>query len=148
MQGELIKIFNWLVANGLTLNLTKTNYVLFHIRRPFPIQIDSPFCLNNQPISRLTEIKYLGVILDQHLTWIPHINKVKISLSRAYHIIRRLSYIIPPQALILTFFSIFHSHLNYATVVWGHVSENKLRPLSSILARAIALVNRVVIGNN
>ena len=72
-------------------NLYKTKYIIFHTRRPFSVTAPTNLTINGEVLSRTSEIKYLGIILDEHLSWMPHLNKIKISLSRAYYILKKLS---------------------------------------------------------
>ena len=75
VNREMNLVHEWLVANKLTLNLTKTKYMLFHNKkdektkkqiRKFRININK-YC-----IKQVSEMEYLGVILDQKLNWHKH----------------------------------------------------------------------------
>ena len=118
--------------------------MIFHTRRPFPFKDDNTLSILDHPIKRVSHTKYLGIILDEKLTWNPQINKIKLSLYRAHFILRKLSYSIPPQALIQAFYSIFFSHLNYANLIWGSVPLSKLNPLNAIYQRTIKLIHRSI----
>ena len=73
LNYELNKLSTWFKANKLSLNLKKTNFMLFKPRQKryhFPIQI----CINEQRIEQVKETVFLGVVLDEHLSWKPHIS--------------------------------------------------------------------------
>ena len=81
---ELCKIDHWLRANKLSLNYNKTNFMLLTSRKHNP---DSFIVtINNHTISPEDNLKYLGVLLDNKLSWKPHVQKVKTQLSRAFGI--------------------------------------------------------------
>ena len=72
MNKEFKKVYKWLCINRLSLNITKTNFVIFHaINKPkFPITI----LINKHAIEEVKFVKYLGVLIDSHLTFIHHID--------------------------------------------------------------------------
>ena len=74
LNSELNKLSTWFKANKLSLNLKKTNFMLFKPRQKryhFPMQI----CINEQRIEQVKETVFLGVVLNEHLSWKPHILK-------------------------------------------------------------------------
>ena len=75
VNNELAKIIIWLKVNKLSLNLTKTNFMIFHPRQN-KVNVNVPLTLENTVIKQVTETKFLGVLIDQHLSWKPHIDFV------------------------------------------------------------------------
>ena len=73
MNKELENLFNWLGVNRLSLNIDKTNFVLFHsINKPkIPITIK----INKRAILEVKYVKYLGILIDNHLTFKHHIDE-------------------------------------------------------------------------
>ena len=65
----------WLKANNLSLNLTKTNFMIFHPMQK-KIIVNVPLVMENTVIKNVLETKFLAVIVDQHLSWKPHISFV------------------------------------------------------------------------
>ena len=93
---KLNKVFRWFNANKLSLNKDKTKYTFFHKAREkdnIPLKLPSLF-INDREIKRITSIKYLGVLIDEHLTWKEHItvieNKVSKNLGLLYRARRAL----------------------------------------------------------
>ena len=81
LNEELKNVFQWLLSNKLSLNVKKSNFVIFRPVRKKPprkIQLD----INGDLIGELESTKYLGVILDQNLNWKKHISHVSIKLSK------------------------------------------------------------------
>ena len=76
---ELNKVFRWLNANKLSLNKDKTKYTFFHKAREkdnIPLKLPSLF-INDREIKRITSVKYLGVLTDEHPTWKEHITVIE-----------------------------------------------------------------------
>ena len=69
VNNELAKIVIWLKVNKLSLNLTKTNFMIFMIHpRQKKVNANFPLSLENTVIRQVTETKILGVLIDQHLS--------------------------------------------------------------------------------
>ena len=66
-NDELAKIVTWLKANKLSLNLTKTNFMICHLKQN-KINVDVPLVMENTIIKQVVETKFLRVITDQHLS--------------------------------------------------------------------------------
>ena len=72
INENLEKIFDWLAANKLSVNIDKTNFVLFHPTQRIPNYEISVYIRNNR-IKQEKYIKYLGILLDSNLSWKYHI---------------------------------------------------------------------------
>ena len=75
MNSELKLLYEWLCANRLSLNVDKTEFIIF---RPPKTKLDNCVILklNNTKIHESLKIKYLGLIMDEKLTWKFHINEL------------------------------------------------------------------------
>ena len=90
--------------------------MLFHKRRTVnPIHI----LLNNKAIDIVPQFNYLGIILDEHLSWKAHVAMATGKLSKINGILNRLKYIYPSQVLLSIYKSLFVPHINYGSLVWG-----------------------------
>ena len=78
LNRELAKLFVWFSINKLSLNLGKTNYMLFRGRPP---DLELHLKINNADIPKVTATKFLGIVIDNRLNWKPHIKSVKSKLS-------------------------------------------------------------------
>ena len=88
------------------------------------------------------KFKYLGVIVDQHLTWDSHITAVSKKLSRSIGIMYRLRPFVDISVLKNIYHSLFFSHLVYGIEVWGSANDvymNKLWKLQKKAMRMMAL---------
>ena len=70
--------------------------------------------INNHTISPEDNLKYLGVLLDNKLSWKPHVQKVKTQLSRACGIISKLKHYTTLPVLKVVYNSLIHPYLNYS----------------------------------
>ena len=80
LNSELAKVAEWFDSNKLTLNVNKTQMLLMSRKKPLNPQ--GGVILRNEAIQRVTEAKFLGVIVDQHLNWKDHISMVSHKISK------------------------------------------------------------------
>ena len=104
MNTELKKLYDWLCANRLSLNLKKTNCCIFSPSSN-RYTCNKIISLNNQTITQIGEqnkddaIKLLGIYIDRHLTWKKHINIICSKISKATFVINRVTHCLPHCAL-------------------------------------------------
>ena len=102
----------WLSSNQLSLNISKTKFMLFtKSTKNIAIQIDGCDVI---PHSHC--VKYLGVILDDKLNWYKHIQHLEIKLSAASGAIYKLRKYLPYPVFISVYCSLVYSHLQYAII--------------------------------
>ena len=121
MNCELNKISLWFKASKLSLNLTKTKYSLFHpaskkrsLREPLPF-----LKMHNIVIDRENVTKFLGVRIDENVSWKQHINDVSTKMSKSIGILYKSRGIVKQPLLKQLFCSFIHCHLNYANIAWA-----------------------------
>ena len=89
LSNELDKLHAWFTVNKLSLNISKTNYILFGRRRCIADNVS--ITMGKSPISRVKVTKFLGVNIDENSTWKGHISVVKSKLSKTIGIMYRAS---------------------------------------------------------
>lgn len=135
---DLLVLNYWFLENKLSLNLKKTNYVLF--TKPAVTEKVLDIKIGNHAIKKLDSVKYLGVYLDKHLNFECHINKMIPSLRATIRLLYRLRHTLSVDQLKLIYFSYFHSHMSYMAAVWGHSNHlmlNKIRVMQNSAMRLI-----------
>ena len=75
VNKELKNIQIWLEINKLSLNVKKTKFMIFHHKQRNIENLIPQLKLNEQFIEQVTEFKFLGLTIDQHLTWNEHVQK-------------------------------------------------------------------------
>ena len=73
MNTELKKIVIWLNTNKLSLNIKKTHFIIFSFSNKRIVKTND-IVIDNQPVSRVSHTKCLGVIIDEKLNWSEHVN--------------------------------------------------------------------------
>ena len=81
----------------MSLNVSKTNYMVFGNRR---INCDLDIQIHDDQITRVSKTKFLGVLIDEKLTWKDKINNVKTNLSRITGVMYRASHVLRTTSLL------------------------------------------------
>ena len=118
----------WVKSNGLLLNLKKTIYMVFTRQR---ITRELNLSIGNTPIKRKTEAKFLGVIVDDRLTWTPHVKALKTKMSRYVGIMYKIKRHLPLKARLQIYHSFVQCHVNYCCLVWGFSSKSNIESIFS-----------------
>ena len=122
VNNELAKIIIWLKVNKLSLNLTKTNFMIFHPRQK-KVNVNVPLTLENTVIKQVTETKFLGVLIDQHLSWKPHIDFVSKKISKSVEIIAKALFYLSSQTLTTLYYSLVYIYIYIYKMCLGPVSR-------------------------
>ena len=93
--------------------------------------------MNNIPIEHKHVAKFLGVLVDDKLTWKHHITAIKSKMSRYVGIMYRLRQTIPLTARLTIYNSLVHSHLNYCSLVWGASCKSNIDTLFTTQKKAV-----------
>lgn len=130
-------LLRWVDCNGLALNLKKTSYIIFSKQR---INLSEDLHISGTKIERKSEARFLGVIVDEKLSWTRHISTVKAKMARYIGIMHKIKNQLPQQARIQIFHSFVQSHLNYCSLVWGFASKSNIESLFSTQKSAIRAI--------
>lgn len=143
-EKGLAQIATWLNSNMLTLNVSKTYYICFSIyqttKQTEDLDIKTHVCGdtgNTQCsctcIRQVTQTKYLGVIVDQRLSWYPHLDQVANRIRRLSWIFRTLRHVVPKgisnnnkpsrNILVEIYVALVQSVLTYCIPVWGGAAK-------------------------
>ena len=106
------KVFEWLRANKISLNTGTTELVLFRSKNKNITQ-NINFRISGQKINILCKTKYLGIILDEHLTFKYHLENLNLKLNRAYCLLSKTRYYVKFPLLRTLYYALFDSHLRY-----------------------------------
>ena len=104
--------------------------MLFHSvrRNPPPLTVE----LQNTPIELVTSFKFLGVNINQHLSWDNHIASITNKVSRNINLLRRMSWLLPRPAMLLFYNSYILPLFDYCDVVWNCCTDVQASKLERI----------------
>ena len=85
-------------------------------------------------------IKYLGILIDNNLTWKHHIDHITIKISRTIGLISKLRHLVPKHTLINIYRSLVAPYLSYGLLVWGQARKSYLDKLLKLQKRALRFI--------
>ncbi len=141
VNSDLQNLYDWFNANKLSLNISKTHYMLFTnydipdlTLQNFEIKIGS------QPIERKKHVKFLGVQIDENLNWHEHIINTMNKVAKTSYSIRMVKNILPKQNLKTLYLTLIQPHLNYGISFWGGTHESHINKLVTQQKKIIRMI--------
>ena len=116
-NNELKKFVSWFKLNNISLNNKKTNYILFHSKQK-EIKVNLKIKIDNVETDNVSKTKFLGVIINEKLTWEDHIALVKTKVSKNIGVIRKVRNNSPRNTLQLLYYTLIHPSFNYCNIIF------------------------------
>ena len=137
---NLKNIIDWFNVNKLSINLTKTQYIVFSKSTNNILNQNFKIALNNNELQKVTNVKFLGVHLQSNLQWNIHINEVAKQISKTIGIISRIKHTVPKSVLVMLYKTLIEPYLTYALTVWGDSNAKTINRLNILQKRVIRLI--------
>ena len=137
INTEISKFNDWLKINKLSLNASKTKYMIFHKQGKFLPKIDIK--ISEVALEAVKNFTFLGLTIDASLTWQPHLNRISNKLTKICNILTKLKNFLPSNILLTIYNALILPHINYGILTWGFVSTNRLFRLQK---KAIRLITK------
>ena len=140
MNHDLSQIAQWLRANRISLNANKTELIIFRPKNK-SITKHLNFRISGLKINPVNKAKYLGIYLDEHLTWNFQLIQIKTKLSRSCGLLAKLRYHVKTELLRTVYFAILDSVLRYVVQVWGQHRNQTTEEIEKIQENAIKIMS-------
>ena len=116
INTELANVETWLNTNKLSLNISKSNFVIFHLPQK---KVNGPVKLyvNNTLLEEKNHVKYLGIMMDNNLNWKSHAKYIAKKIKRSIGILSKLRYYVTFDTLITLYFALLHPFLIYGFLI-------------------------------
>ena len=131
LNEELSRASEWFICNKLTLNISKTKYMIFRSKN-MPLNNSIPLKIGNETLERYGEdcnsksFKFVGIQLDEFLTWKHHISVIRKKIACANFKINQCKNFISTKPRLMLYNSMVKPHLEFGNVIWGGASEKEL----------------------
>jgi len=117
VQTELDNVGTWMRCKRLSINYNKTGYMI--LTATCSQNCNFKISTNGVRIQQTDSIRYLGVIIDNKLSWKPQISSLCGKLSQACGVVCKIRHFADMKILRLIYFSLFHSHLQCCVIDGG-----------------------------
>lgn len=153
IEADLKTIKHYFNSLGLDINTNKTKYVQFQgrARLEFFTQRSLNIMLGSEKLERVDSYKYLGLIIDECLTFKPHIDHIKKKIIPMIFAIRRIRCTISEKMAYQLYYAYVNSHLIFMNPLWSVANEallNQLFVLQKKCLRFIQLKDRLSSSSN
>ncbi len=155
---ELQKMANWFRSNKMSLNASKTKYIIFRTQnKPVDLAVCNVVYNSNEigtpddpalisPIERISSesressFKLLGVHIDEHLSFRQHIDILCSKLAKSMYCLNRVKNFIDKPSLLKLYYSMFHSNIAYGINIYGCANTTNLEKLRVKQKQAIYII--------
>ena len=137
INTELKHISDWFKANKLSLNIKKTNYMIFKNKYSNKPDINIKIQIDNRLIQQVDTTKFLGLLIDRNLSWSSHTQHITKIVSKYNGIIRKVRPFLPTDALKTLYNSLVLPYLSYGAMIWADSNNANLHSLFLLQKRII-----------
>ena len=120
---ELNKISTWFKVNKLSLNISKTYYMIFNLVNA---TCDEKISIDNVDIDKVHCSKFLGVYIDCKLKWFEHVNSIRTKIVKNLSVMRRVKWLLNESALYTLYCSLIRPYITYCCEIWGNTYKNRI----------------------
>jgi hypothetical protein len=138
LNEELKLLIQWLHVNKLSLNISKTHYIIFSPKRYVTVQ--NEIHINNNNVDQVKSTKFLGVVLDAQLSWCQHVCHLKNKISKGIGIICQARKVLNHSTLVTLYYCFISPYLNYCIEIWGRAADKYLDSLHKLQKRAVRII--------
>ena len=145
---EISKLYDWFCSNGLLLNVDKTKCMIIrpaHKREnlaDYQLNIGQTTIVRAGNDCREKHVKFLGLLIDENLTWSGHLSSVNQKLSRSLYVMKQVKHIFTADCLRMLYFSFVYPHLLYGLICWGNGQPSLSKQMFVLQKRAIRIIGK------
>ena len=137
----MIALSSWFLINKLTLNADKSSFTIFKSPKKVINNIPDSIGFLNHKIDRVSSIKFLGIILDENLSFDLHINDVCSKLKRLFHVFYSIRGFLSKDNIKTIYYALIYSRIKYGIVVYGQAKATKLSKIQILQNRLLKVLS-------
>jgi len=144
INRELSEVSNWFKANKLSVNASKTYFMILgtpQMTNKYNIIGSPEIILDDTILDRVTNTKFLGVIIDENIKWKLHIEATSKTVSRNIGVMNKLKHYIPERILHSLYCSLVMPYINYGILVWGNAYKTYVQKIFKLQKRAMRVIS-------
>ena len=142
VNHELLNKEAWINANKLSLNYSKTKYLLIKPKTTTSQLCKFAVTIKDIEPEKCQSAKYLGIILDENLNWEPHIQFLGKKLSQAVGIIAKMRHYLNQKNLFNLYYVFIYSQILHGILGWGCASQTRKRSIEILQNKALKIINK------
>ena len=140
INADLGTVSEWFSRNLLTLNISKCNFVIFGSPQKLNRIQGISVKVEGTSIERTQSFKYLGVTLQQSMSWADHVDAISMKINQRIGLIRRIRNLLLLQARVALYNALILPLFDYGDVIWGDKNNDTIMSELQILQNKAAKV--------
>jgi hypothetical protein len=141
---DLSNTYNWLAVNKLTLNTDKTKYILFNQNTSYSTNRTCPeLIIKGEKITRVENYRFLGVLVNQNLSWKNHMTGLLNKIKRNLSVIWKIRPYLNQNCLKMLYHSFIISHVKYCLTTWHHGNQTLISKIQSTCNNFVRMIYNI-----
>ena len=128
----MTELHSWFSANKLTLNTDKSSFTIFKTKQNVINDLPEHIEFLDFKIERTPYVKYLGVFIDENLTWDIHINEICTKLKSLFHIFYNIRDYLSIDNIKTIYYTLIYSRIKYGITLYGQAGTTKLKRIQTL----------------
>ena len=134
-------VTKWFHVNKLSLNVDKTNFMVYHTKKKKKNNVDINIKINNCNIAQVCKIKFLGVWMDEQLTWKSHITYISNKISKVIGILRKVRQSVSNKVLRNLYYALVYPYFTYCNITWACNYKSNLDCLIKLQKKIVRIIS-------
>ncbi len=139
VNSDLSQLTDWFRANQLSVNPSKTKSILFSKQKHVDL-MNRSLVIDKEKLECVTNTKFLGIFIDEHMTWEYHIKHCQKKISSGVYAINISKHVLAETHLKTLYYSLIHPYLIYGIRLWGNTLQKYIKTLEVSQKRAIRAI--------
>ena len=141
LQGIINDVYKWYIANKLSINIAKSNTMLVGTKQNVSkSQEVLNACINDEQLEQVSSARYLGIHIDDTLSWNSQVQSICKSVSFKLSKLKRLNKFVSSDLLNTIYLTSIQPTLDYGCTVWGTCSQANKDMIMWLRKRAARIV--------
>ena len=125
----MIELNAWFRANKMTLNAEKSSFTIFKSNRLNIPNLPDQIEFLDKKIDKSSSIRFLGLTLDENLSWDQHINELSNKLKSLFHIFYNIRDFLRESDIKTLYYTLVYSRIKYGISLYGQAAQNKIQKI-------------------
>ena len=139
LNEDLKRIDSWMNTNKLSVNIKKTNYVIFKPRQKC-FHHSRTLLYNNIPLEQKKSLKFLGVFIDENRSLKTHIDYICNKVSKSIGIIYKSRFFLSSKTKLSLYYSLIYPYLHYCNIIWSSTYPSNLNRIFLLQKRIVRII--------
>ena len=140
MNNGMKQVNEWLKNNKLSLNVSKTNYMIMSGKSKKINENDCEIMIDNYTLKCVDRINFLGLILDNKFTWKYHIDHIYKKVCRTIGLITKARIILDIDSIVMLYNAIVKPYFIYCNIIWGNTFTTYLKKLEKLQKKILRVM--------